>query len=173
MVQPSLACYPKDKRIYDLAREYPIYCFFLRFTFILQKMWTPLWKYGHGCYNDNISNIITNPLEMWSIDYYKKCTVLYVATECFLSLMGNGCVHLYTPIEIFTHIKINTRSQKVRAWSQNLASRSCSQIPEKENKTTNVRSSPLHLKEISPVSRHHMSHRTQTFWEGPCLKNLA
>jgi len=29
---------------------------------------------------DNISNIITHPLEMWSIDYYKKCTVLYVAT---------------------------------------------------------------------------------------------
>jgi len=48
----------------------------LRFTFILQEMWTSWWKYGHGCYNDNISNIITNPLEMWSIDYYKKCTVL-------------------------------------------------------------------------------------------------
>ena len=25
---------------------------------------------------DNISNIITHLLEMWSIDYYKKCTVL-------------------------------------------------------------------------------------------------
>jgi len=25
---------------------------------------------------DNISNIITHPLEMWSIDYYKKFTVL-------------------------------------------------------------------------------------------------
>ena len=50
MVPPGLAYYPKDKRIYDLAREYPIYCFFLRFTFILQKMWTPLWKYGHKCY---------------------------------------------------------------------------------------------------------------------------
>jgi len=32
---------------------------------------------------DNISNIITHPLKMWSIDYYKKCTVLYVATQCF------------------------------------------------------------------------------------------
>ena len=39
---------------------------------------------------DNISNIITHPLKMWSIDYYKKCTVLYVATQCFFIIDGDN-----------------------------------------------------------------------------------